>query len=1060
MASPFVAGSHSALTHGPRVRLLQRRAMECSREVELLWVALDEERQVVKMKNDVICSLQHALRVERQNCDALTAQLREAQNNAQVHKQRPELAVQPEREVFDDFPDDDSVGSSMPDSDMDERVAELDEKLRQAATALHRERVLAASRAAVSRDVLQDAEARLRASTRSAEADARASLMEQVRWHGVLVESASYQRAHIAFQRDAAMEHGWLIALEAMTALGTVASQRSDAVARELFRSSSELTTHHQKLTALEAAMARVLRGDALVDLHLAVLQEEMRASKRALQRVDGFDRMWWKWSGWLDATLALMASHGRSSTATFAASGSAVVSCNPRPATPARGRLMATPHNGDSRPSPAADATALVARVRQLEERIVQKTKLIAAQARRIEQLEQATLPPPVDVQGTYIDATNAGLPGERLRHTQTDVALAFAACKAECAAMFADAHQLLGVCALRLPTTLTPRSSTAPTLPAATQQPRPENDFAVSLAPVRDASPTRDAPLDQVQLASAALDEADAAAYTRRWVAYASSVMLDGVGRLQAIELESQQRMKEVFFALAPTRRTSDSVKLQICENSLALVEVQRDQSLTVANWMHNEATEAVRKLSSLVSRVDTCLKGDKAKAQVALIADPAEALAEQERSKDADNAARRSVTQFSAICDSLLDRAGRMHVRLLEHEAAVAKFRSTASECEVSTVEYRRAADAAAVTNRLERQMNDDALQLLHRHLAAERACAGEGLRALGAACVHRNLAIRSLQADVQRLSLSAHAATLLAQYAMAACGALQEEVFTALNRRAAHERARALPSSAEVEYRMLVVHAELGLALEAGVETALGFVKGTHDAAVRSSAIAEEHTAQMVAASTELITVARQRRIERDAVVLMQAHAVELAADFAHDASDLAEQAILDQHALLTSALTERTRATCAAAEAESARRAAEARMMAMEQEGCDVKFAATAAVDRAAAMEAAAETASLELAALRTRYDDADAVAVRREQAVRELEREQARLAQLLDAEKQAHNIAKNHEDSLGRELREVQAKLAAAQGSVDEASAALEREKEAHRATIKSFARQ
>jgi chromosome segregation ATPase len=252
-------------------------------------------------------------------------------------------------------------------------------------------------------------------------------------------------------------------------------------------------------------------------------------------------------------------------------------------------------------------------------------------------------------------------------------------------------------------------------------------------------------------------------------------------------------------------------------------------------------------------------------------------------------------------------------------------------------------------------------------------------------------------------------------------------------------------------------LLVVHAELGVVL--GEAMSEFFESMKEIARVLGDLHGEKraHQREMLEASSELVSMSRVRRQEQASVQLLQDHAISTSmmcmVSFREELQCIA--------AALQSTLLEAVSAEAhARREARSAlddRAIADSEVEELRSDVSDKVAQAEAAQARATELaskfqRAAAQLAQTEEERLLLSKQSSECRAQLEEET---LARETA--TQLLAAEKQAHQLARSHEEALERDVAELSVKLERLEGSMHQAEADLLREKDAHRSTIRSM---
>ena len=550
-------------------------------------------------------------------------------------------------------------------------------------------------------------------------------------------------------------------------------------------------------------------------------------------------------------------------------------------------------------------------------------------------------------------------------------------------------------------------------------------------------------------------------------RMVAHVARTLMEAKAQFGGLLLYNAQTLFEAWMKFTPIA-TVDAIRIQVAESSLALVEAQRDQATSTAQWMLTQCTGAVRALSSLISKVDSVTSGDAAMH-----------LGQQGSSNGGSDGHRTALDvgdgeggssegsvavvskqslEFASLCDRMLDRARSLHSDLLDRESKLMDAGGAIRASDAAASEFRAAADITAVSSFVEREINDDALVTLREHMRLERQCGLQCMQQLFLACGQRNVAIRDLQSSLRDAMASAHAGALIARHEQEAVDLLVGLLFVAWRQHFDTVWAVTLPSPNEVAFTMLVVHMELVLAMES-------LHDDTIDQLIRLRRQAESLVHETLAARTELIHVGREmvvvtseRRREKAVSDLFDGFYSSLLDVLAQSVRDMQANVFHDLFCDWKAAIDAQLRATHFAQIANSERDDAVHQRLqtsqALEDQGLTISVLAEQNKDLSTAIQAAAS----EMAALRESQSGDRSAALRLDAETKRLDEQLATVSQLLAAEQQAAEIARSHETALERDLTEAAGKIAQLNTSVATLQQAVDRERDAHRQTIKTMA--
>uniref|UniRef100_A0A7S1R2A4 Uncharacterized protein n=1 Tax=Neobodo designis TaxID=312471 RepID=A0A7S1R2A4_NEODS len=969
------------------------------REIELLWVALSEERQVVAMKNRLVSSLQVTVKQQQQRIADLEDECRSFAVRIQSANARPERQSAGTPSVASSStasapPSEDSFAAPMPQANGAQFNAQMridNDRLAAQLRTLTQDRKLVQAKRLIDAEDLEEFS---RSGLAWAESTGRAEMLR-----GFAVAAKKQHRdagEWPPIERIRTLLTGWL---------------ENDPTTQKLQLLSGSLE-RPVALTTPQVMPVEQL-SESFLELHWSRASAEFRAASQSVKRESEMRRFVQNATVWTSRILAV--AHDRC--------------C----------RISETPlhmHVIPALPNPPRDESASLRiaemghRIRALEERTSEKTRMVVAQAREIEQLRRQLLAMPENASPPARPTT----PPARLSVDVSEIATGIEETyKCMWNALLLHHRQLLDSirAAQRLCAASQPLSSIVQT---ALMVPKPA-----------DA---------EVSTGVAEAHASEVAGIQRQHVASTAALLLSWHESVGHWCLDSLQELAVDHFRDAPESRSVEHVRADIAERSLSLVEAQRDQAATVANWLHTEATGAIRTLSGLVSRVDKALTPATAADRAA---PPAEELEAQRKAREAEKVAQQSASKFGAICDALLDQAARVQARLVDVEQDSAVLRRAASEYDTKGLQYRDAATRSAITHRIERDIADDAMRTLHQHLLEERSQACRSMKVLGAGISQRNASIRRLTREAREFSEEARANNFLAQKCWAAFDQMAGQLYAAWRRELIQQRLRQLPSAGEIQFVLLVVHAELGVAFGEMMQLFHDSMRAGWTLLQSLHYKKREHDQQMLAASTELVSISRVRRTEREAVDMLQNHAIQLLAigmsSFREEMQNLAFQ-LQDT---LQSALYSDARSRQSAVEASDRCREAEDRLRVLVEENRDRESHAEAAEARAAELAAKFQRAAAELAACdeARRKSEECSSQYRRELDDSRAECETA--SQLLAAERHAHQLVRSHEEALERDAADLRVQLERSRTDLQKAEADLHREKDAHRATIRSM---
>jgi hypothetical protein len=540
------------------------------------------------------------------------------------------------------------------------------------------------------------------------------------------------------------------------------------------------------------------------------------------------------------------------------------------------------------------------------------------------------------------------------------------------------------------------------------------------------------------------------------RVWTAYSASVMIHTHDEYGKGLSERLADIAGAFFQVVPTSKSADAVRADIAERSLSLVEAQRDQAATVANWMHTEATTAVRTLSGLVSRVDRAVSSRPREVTHRDLS-AADEIDHQHKMRELERHTQRSVAQFGNICDALLDHAAQVQAKLIESEHDIAVLKRSAAEHGSKGTEYQTAASKYAVSHRLERDVSDDAIQLLHTHLSEERTAALRSMKILGIGIARRNTAILGLHEHIRTLSIESRGALMMAEKLWEAFTMITEMHFTSIKQSLRNERVRHLPSAAEIQHLLLVVHSEMGTSLEAAAAEGREHAVHIHKTLEDLDALKRRHQTEMMEAGQEIVRLTRARRLEQESTELFSTLCTTVAEDAVMRSRQIAQESLWCHVDAVSTLFRERNDAHLTAETHRARREAAEARLQVLEIEGKDEKLRADTAQAQVISLSESMQKLTGEISRTAQEAETLQNRVLTAEQKVIEMATERSTLVALLAAEKQAYSLAQSHEAALEREVVEAAARADRAQNRLSTIDAELAREKEAHRATIRSI---
>jgi hypothetical protein len=1032
-------------------------SFEHDRELELLWIALAEERQVVSMKSSLVVSLQSTLDTRESKiaalqtqCDELTAEVAHLQHAARQRDSAMGLHAARAAALSAS----DSGSMSAPESESDDiahtSAQETPGHTHPSNTAMlqlrrdfdrlqaHHNGLSENWRRAKVRDVvnLERLETFARSQHEQSEEIARRLLFAAMTstFPRPLPPPAQPLKispcancsvmAHVLAQ----VTIGAHASLDA--ACNLAFEKQGLWLAQSQFTAQSRVSAASASLAGAVESVATVLDGSysLLLSSHWRVADEMLRSAK--LVHVNHRrDTLTNAFAQYRDTSANLM-------SAFVAQAANLLVQCLPAYTKP---RPVVTPTND-------ASQTRLLEmghRIRALEERTAEKTRVISSQARRISELElRCESLQGSRRQGGTMGATEptpfpAALSPSSLPRAADESMNDCVASKALIYECVLEAHGL-GLAAMRQRLTSLGR---AEPLSRVVKEALLAPQFLVqSEGPVVNANEVASHAVSQIRQATGT----------------AAQLLLhvhDEYGSLLS------DRLSELagWFAMSSVpSKTNDSVRADIAERSLSLVEAQRDQSMTVANWIHTEATSAIRSLNGLVSRVNERLaKPESTTARLEVSA--ASEMQAQQQARDLEKASQQSVAQFSTICDAFLDHAARVHTRLVDSEHQIAVYRRSAADFDCQGAEFKQAASKYALTHRIEREMSDAALALLHDQMTAERNAALRSFKAMGVGLSRRNLAIQWLHQHICESQTDAKQAVLLGQYIWHAFASSMEGMYASMRRELVNQRLRQLPSVAEVRHVFLVVHAELGISLEEAAVSLFASARQMLDLFAEVNTLSIRHRAEMLEASTEIVALSRKSRLEQSAFDSLREHAVSCALGMVFEQRDAVREIFAHIMGALGSALQQRQHAVADADAARAHREEALSSLATAARQAETELHRADCAEATSMALRESLQKVSSDLAHDRDELNVQNERIVALENVKNEAEQARDRLSALVQAEQRAHELARSHEAALERDLAAAVVRSERAEGKLVQLETDLSREKEAHRSTIRSM---
>ncbi len=517
----------------------------------------------------------------------------------------------------------------------------------------------------------------------------------------------------------------------------------------------------------------------------------------------------------------------------------------------------------------------------------------------------------------------------------------------------------------------------------------------------------------------------------------------------------LEMLSALTSAFVDLAPRAKTSTHLRVHVLEGALSLAEAQRDQCSMVATWIAGECEQAAQGLRALLCRTREVLvveRDDDSAAQRS--AEASKTLAAQLQAEDLRLG--NDAQTFRLLCDRFVSGVENLYSRLLQAEVSLGGMEATNRQREASASECLLQMDVARISQFVEREIADDALLCLREHLRLERAAGLQSIRSLVSAAEERNVWIRQLQLDVNTRAATGHCAALLAFYVEAAYNTALDHYYDLGRQCLRYVRAQATDRVTEVEFTFLVVHSEMGHALLAAHQDALDSFSD-FDGICRE-VVETRHVlqAKLVRAGDQTMLLLQERRLERESAQYLARHVL-----------DAGVLQTVELHAesceLLAEAMADLLRLCHAYARAAADNKRDSLRIAELELAASDLlntvdeqKVALAASSSSAVFVQRLLEE---KLAALRSAEDRINKTQDELDEA-RIAEKRHTEQIRLLHAKLQSESEALRQSRSREEELMSRHSNLAQLQADVARLEQAVAAEREAHRNTIRSFSLQ
>jgi hypothetical protein len=412
----------------------------------------------------------------------------------------------------------------------------------------------------------------------------------------------------------------------------------------------------------------------------------------------------------------------------------------------------------------------------------------------------------------------------------------------------------------------------------------------------------------------------------------------------------------------------------------------------------------------------------------------------------------------SKYLTLCDRFLDGVAALHKHMLQTEEELAEAKAALRECHVSTSESRKLMDQATVSQFVEREISDDILVLLRDTLRRERTQTRTSLVVLMNENQERNYSIRELQQLVTVTTRSARASNFDAMYCFEAYRMQTEGYYYILDQYRRYVQSRQLPSPTQVSQFLLYVHVQLGVVLSEAMEALFGQFCDFRILFQQLIEAKQYYVGEVVRMADELFALAAERRLEKASTEWLETHLKEnLLEGFLNQFSvhvELYNNLSLALNLTLTEKADAQSKAARERQNALEARSELKDALEELEEIRLGFDIVNTKAVEtQKQLLSKSGETSKL--------HDDLVRQKEEKEKSLKQLEnlnKEKEILRSMLNAEQAAHQLAKEREEAIEREVSQLRSSLQSADAEIRNWMALVDKEKEAHRATIRSMA--